>query len=268
MAPKDITIQNHTATTMQAVGMIKAFEVSSGFSLVLQAKALATIKETGAYKEFDNDWERFCRNYIGFSRKKADRLIADGQELTFDFLESVSTLRLNDRNLRQIKLLPMESRPYVEGNMLLIPGLNEDDEPYPIEIKSDNVCLANELVSERIREIKQVVKQVEKGKISAELKAKALSDQNTEMAEVIRDLRAMTSKTDPDEMELKGVCSAVEQIILEAVQTVRGLPLETIAKYPVLAGGITGSVATLKGAVVKLEQQWHQVSVNAMSEEL
>lgn len=106
------------------IGRGQAFGGIAYKNLADMAKCLEEVKESGNYKIVEPDWEQFCPNHIGLSRRQVDGIIHNLKEFGDTFYQLSEFVNISPETYRKIAPNIHDHQIEIDGVMVPIAAEN------------------------------------------------------------------------------------------------------------------------------------------------
>jgi len=106
------------------IGRGQAFGGIAYKNLADMAKCLEEVKESGSYKIVNPDWEQFCPNHVGLSRRQVDGIIHNLKEFGDTFYQLSEFVNISPETYRQIAPKIHDHQIEIDGVMVPIAAEN------------------------------------------------------------------------------------------------------------------------------------------------
>ncbi|HEY2014170.1 MAG TPA: hypothetical protein VGH38_11760 [Bryobacteraceae bacterium] len=102
------------------IGRGQAFACIAYKSLAAQAQALMEVKESGSYKLLGLDWEQYCPQHAGLSRRQVDSLIDSLKEFGATYYRLKELINISPETYRRIAPQIQDDCLEIEGELVPI----------------------------------------------------------------------------------------------------------------------------------------------------
>ena len=102
------------------IGRGQAFGLIAYKSLAAKAQALLEVKESGAYKILGLDWDQFCPQHVGLTRRQVDSIIQNLKEFGETYFQLKEIVTISPEAYRQIAPKIQAESIEIDGEMVRI----------------------------------------------------------------------------------------------------------------------------------------------------
>lgn len=195
------------------LGNVQAARMIGDFSTLGALVWLKEIKDRKLYKVKGQNWEQFCQQHVGRSRRAVDDQLINLKALGESFLESCDALGMGYREIRQLRMANQDGVFELEGDVVVI-----GEERIPLDHKDELRLALEQVIEDKLHlrdQIRKKDEEIEKERKARERviqeETKALTIERDALVKDLDHYKSLLPEGETAEWMVKAIQKAASQ---------------------------------------------------------
>lgn len=250
--------EDKRGSMLEIGGILQGLQLGSDFMNSVLLRLVKEVKDKKLYLQLNETWESWCPKVLGISHKTAQARLEEAEELGHQLRDRLFDLGAKGKTVSSLVALPEECRPAIDGSVLVIPAINEGEEPLSFPLETENAELIKKHLNDRVKKYRDTQRAYKTELKDKDATEKFLNKQITSLVRENNGLMGQLGQRNAPVNEQVEKFKEVTLLVSQAVAAARVSDFKAIAEFkdPELSGEVSKEIQMLKTSILDVETDW------------